>query len=566
MRIECISNIYPTWHTLCYNQGMADDKLVELLRKSHLFRRVRGDDVRQLAEQCDKVTIEKDQVLYHQGSRANFFYLIARGKIQHFYTSKDRRQTLGVLVEGDYIGLDALFNKGRRISTAYAHEPTELYRLKTDALVNLINQIPRVQAGVDMVAKSYKQGWNSRFSWFDKDEILYFVTRRHPAFLLLKLILPLILGLISLVFFLLGGITRVSTFFMVGGPICLTGIVWVVWNYFDWSNDYYLITNKRIVWLEKVVALYESRHEAPLHTIRSVDYTTTLIARMLGFGDVIVNTLTDSIVMQNIGYPQQVADLMEEQIGRTIRLQQFVKSEGMRKTLRTRIGKEEPDIPNGRAPTKYTNRLDERKRKSRWSTSFRMRLVGSDVITYRKHWVVLLAKVVAPLSVVFGSWVLAVGKIVNIPIFAILTLPTVLILAFLMFVGGSGWLVYDFVDWRNDIYRVTPEQIIDIERRPLGDERKKTAPLDSILSLEVERLGIIGVLLNFGNVVANVSGTPFVFRGIYDPITAQLDIATRMDAHRRKKQQDEESRGEERILEWVNLLYEESTDTHSSQG
>jgi hypothetical protein len=292
-----------------------------------------------------------------------------------------------------------------------------------------------------------------------------------------------------------------------------------------------------------------------------VDYTTTLIARILGFGDVIVNTLTDSIVMQNIGYPQQVADLMEEHIGRTTRLQQFVKREGMRKTLRTRIGKEEPEIPN-----KYTNRLDERKRKSRWSTSFRMRLVGSDVITYRKHWVVLLAKVVAPLSVVFGSWVLAVGKIVNIPLFAILTLPTVLILAFLMFVGGSGWLVYDFVDWRNDVYRVTPEQIIDIERRPLGDERKKTAPLDSILSLEVERLGIIGVLLNFGNVVANVSGTPFVFRGIYDPITAQLDIATRMDAHRRKKRQDEESRGEERILEWVNLLYEESTDTHNSQG
>jgi hypothetical protein len=540
---------------------MADDKLVELLRKSHLFRRVRGEDVLQLAEPGDKVTIEKDQPIYHQGSRANFFYMIARGKIQHFYSSKNQIQTLGVLVEGDFVGLDALFNKGRRVSTAIALEPTELYRLRTDALNNLIKEIPRVQKGVDMVAKSYKLGWNSQFNWLEKDEILYFVTRRHPAFLLLKLSLPLILGFISLLFFWLGGISGLTTFFMIGGGICLTGIAWAVWNYFDWLNDYYIITNKRIVWLEKVIALYESRHEAPLQTILSVDYTTTLMARELGYGDVIVNTFTDCIVMQNIGYPQQIADLVEEHIGRTKRLQQFVKREGMRKILRTRIGKEKPENQEG--PDK---RLVMRKKRSRWSTSFRMRLVGGDVVTYRKHWAILLVKVAGPLAVLLGAWVLAVGWILSIPLFTILSLPTALLLAFLMFISGSGWLVYQFVDWRNDIYRVTSEQIIDIERRPLGDEQKKTAPLDSILSLEVERFGLIGMLLNFGNVVANVSGQKFVFRGIYDPVTAQLDISTRMDAYRRKRREDEESRGDEHMLEWVKLLYEESADNHNSPG
>jgi uncharacterized membrane protein YdbT with pleckstrin-like domain len=555
MSIECTVYIFPTWHTLCYNQYMGDEKLVELIRKSHLFRRMRGDDVLKLAGQGEKVTLEKDQIIYHQGSQASFFYMIARGKIQHFYTSKDRIQKLGVLIEGDYIGLDTLFNKGRRISTAYALEPSELYRWRADALVNLFNGVHRVQAVVDMVAKSYKLGWNSMFSWFDKDEILYFVTRRHPAFLLLKLIPPLFLGLVSLLFFLLGGIHGMSIYFLIGGAICLTGIAWAVWNYFDWYNDYFFITNKRIVWLEKVIAFYESRHEVPLHKIRSVDYTTTLIARTLGYGNVIVNTFTDSIVMQNIGYPGQVADLVEEQIDRVNNLQKFIKHDGMRKTLRTRIGKEKPENPNER--DKW---VDERKKRSRWSTSFRMRLVEDDVVTYRRHWVVLLAKIAGPLAVVFGSWVLTVGWIANIPLFAIFSIPTAHFLAFLMFVGGLAWLVYEFVDWRNDIYRVTSEQLIDIERRPLGDEQKKTAPLDSILSLEVERFGLIGILLNFGNVAVNVSGQQFVFRGIYDPVTAQLDISTHMDAYRRKRRQDEESRGDERFLEWAKLFHEESTE------
>jgi flagellar basal body-associated protein FliL len=81
-----------------------------------------------------------------------------------------------------------------------------------------------------------------------------------------------------------------------------------------------------------------------------------------------------------------------------------------------------------------------------------------------------------------------------------LPLLSFIVLALLGMIIIVLWLLYNFVDWRNDIYQVTAEQIWDIERKPLGKEEKRSAPLENILSIEYERLGLIGLLFNFGTV------------------------------------------------------------------
>jgi len=533
---------------------MVDEKLNELLKKSHLFKRVREDDVMRLAEQCDKVIIEKDNVLYYQGSRANFFYMIGAGKISHTYQNKDSIQTLGVLVEGDYLGLDALFNSGRRVGTAKAMEYTELYRLRIDSLKEITAHFPRFNSGIQMMEKSYKAAWNTPFPWLEKDEILYFVARKHPAFLLVKQILPIIIGLFALILFGMGGMSGLSTFILAGVGATIVSLGWAVWSYIDWWNDYYIVTNQRVIWLEKVVALYDSRHETPLQTIRSVDFHTTFLARLLGYGNVVINTFTDRIVLSDIGFPQQVVDVIEEHLGRVTRKETSTKLEGMRRTLRTRVGIDKPDVT-----PKPTFAVRSPQKRIKWSASIRMRQVGGDVITYHKHWIVLLTKLMGPVMVLLASVVLVIGRVFEFSFFTLFTLPTILLLAFMMLLIGGVWLWYQHADWMNDIYRVTAEQIIDIERKPLGDEQKKTAPLDSILSLQVERLGIFGILFNFGSVVAEVSGTRFIFKDIHDPVTAQLDISTRMDAYRKKKKLEDEARGDQRLMDWLKILYEETT-------
>ncbi len=71
------------------------------------------------------------------------------------------------------------------------------------------------------------------------------------------------------------------------------------------------------------------------------------------------------------------------------------------------------------------------------------------------------------------------------------------ILFFIMLV----WLIYDFADWSNDIFQVTNEQIIDIDKKPLGTQTRNVSQLENILGTEFERVGLLGELFNYGSVL-----------------------------------------------------------------
>jgi hypothetical protein len=127
-------------------------------------------------------------------------------------------------------------------------------------------------------------------------------------------------------------------------------------------------------------------------------------------------------------------------------------------------------------------------------------------------------------------------------------------------IASSLWTTYHYVDWQNDIYRVTADQILDIERRPFGDEQRKSAPLESILSLKVERKNIIGILFNFGDVIIDAGGTKLVFKNIYQPTIAQLAISHRMEAIKKRKEEAQFGEENRRMSEWITMYHNEVTN------
>jgi hypothetical protein len=151
-----------------------------------------------------------------------------------------------------------------------------------------------------------------------------------------------------------------------------------------------------------------------------------------------------------------------------------------------------------------------------------------------------------------------------------ITFPTPLTILFtgaLVFVFPSLWWLYNFIDWRNDIYRITPDRIIDSERKPLGDEISKSAPLENILSMDYERLGLLGVVLNFGNVIINVGAeNRFVFYGINDPARAQSDIFNHIITFRRRKQLTDATQEWERVSDWLAAYHRQSEEMRESRN
>jgi hypothetical protein len=163
------------------------------------------------------------------------------------------------------------------------------------------------------------------------------------------------------------------------------------------------------------------------------------------------------------------------------------------------------------------------------------------------------------LVLIFGTGTLFYWR-VNDQI-SLLTPALILLLGILLLGATILWWLYRFVDWSNDIYRVTSEKIIDSERKPLGDEITKSASLENIIGLDYERLGFLGVVLNFGNVIINIgTDNKFIFYGIHNPARAQRDIFNYMYAYRRKKQQADTLQEQERVSSYIAAYHRQAED------
>jgi len=85
----------------------------------------------------------------------------------------------------------------------------------------------------------------------------------------------------------------------------LIGFGFGLYQWIDWGNDYYIVTDRRAIWLEKVIGLYDSRHEAPLRMVLSVSTTTDVSGRMMDYGDVVIRTFTGQLRFHTVGSPRE---------------------------------------------------------------------------------------------------------------------------------------------------------------------------------------------------------------------------------------------------------------------
>jgi hypothetical protein len=145
-------------------------------------------------------------------------------------------------------------------------------------------------------------------------------------------------------------------------------------------------------------------------------------------------------------------------------------------------------------------------------------------------------------------------------------LAVVLLISLVLFIPLALWWLYEFQDWRNDLYQVTPDQIIDIYRRPLGRETRDSASLENIQGLRSERPTLMSRLLNFGNVIATIPGKEFTFDDVYDPPGVQEDIQRRIEALRLRRSGQEAARRREELAEVLSAYYLATKEVERNQG
>lgn len=526
-------------------------RIQETLYKSSLFADLEDAELDKLAEVYRLIFPDRDTRVIEQGDKADSFYIIHRGQVELLWNNGREEISMALLEAGDYFGEEGLLRKRTYQVSADINEPTALIEITREQFRRLVKDHPEVRDTLKMVARTQELVQAMKFDWLGENENVYLIARRHLFNLFVRILGPVLFGLVALLLALWGWISALSLPWLLAGLFLFGMLVWGGWVFLDWRNDYYILTSERIVWLEQVIGLYENRQEAPLHTIRSTDLQTSVVGRILNFGDVQVKTFTGEIHLDYISNPQHVVDLIEEHRQRAALEQEVQSHEAIRQVVRERIGLERPSQKP--LPKRRWRKPREKKEKMPpiWQDFVRMRLVQGRTITYRKHWLVLFRYIWLP-SLLF----LAVMVVVYLRLFS-----WVVLLAFSLI--PIGWWIYGYVDWRNDIFQVTDDKVYDIDRKPLGTEQRKEGQLENVLSLEVERIGLIGILFNYGNVVIDVSGAKFVFENIFDPARAQQDIFRRIEAQRQRKRDQEAAKDRERLAEWIDIYDEEARNPYN---
>jgi hypothetical protein len=526
-------------------------RIQETLYRSHLFADLEDDELDRLAQELKLIFPVNGTRVIEQGDHADRFYIVYRGTVNLLWNNGTEEISMGLLENGDYFGEEGLIGRKPYDVTAVVGTTTVLIEFTADQVKHLTKKHPAVRNTLRMVARTQELVQKLNFNWLGEKETIYLIARRHWFILFLRLLLPVTFWLIALLFALWAWVSTLSLPWMLAGVCFAIGLVWGLWNYLDWTNDYYILTDERIVWLEQVIGLYENRQEAPLYTIRSTDLQSSQVGRILNYGNVIVKTFTSMITLDNVSDPQHITDLINEHRERAQEIQRSVAHEAIHETVRQHIGidrRPKPPLPKRRWRKK---RVEKVRGPAFWRDFIRMRYEQGDTITYRKHWIILIWQTWLPAVLTLGVVVLMFLQIINWMVTLVLLLIPVI------------WWIYEYADWRNDIFQVTYEKIFDIDKKPLGTEQRREASLDNILSLVVKRVGIFGILFNFGDVIIDVSGTQFVFDHIFNPALAQQDIFRRIDVLKRKKQEEQDKNERERLAEWIEVYDDESNNPYN---
>lgn len=525
------------------------------LQSIYLFADLDEEQLEQVSAHLVRTVYAPGQVIYRPKDPVDDLYLLVRGQVLLSFGNDAGAPVHARLKAPDVFGIEAIGARRERLTGAIAQTETEVLRLPANRLKRIAEKFPELAITLEWIEHSFLLSLGKPMPWRDPQEAVYLATRHHAMVLLLRLFPALVftaLTVLPTAYLALGPMADMLlplVLYMVA--LCIS-LVWTVWVFIEWGNDHIIITGRRVVFMERVALWYESRQEVPLEAVLACEIVRNQWGRMFGYGNVLARTYTGQVMLRDVPRPEQVVGLINWLRERAREDRESEHRQEVRRRLRQRLGIEpaapaEEITPAGTAAQRTESVFD-------WLTNlFRLRSEADGVITYWTHWWMLLRRIWAP-TIILGilGFLLAFSLTKASPID-----PTI---GLLIFFGGGlfvfGWWIYEFFDWRNDRYIIGRDQLVDLYKRPLGTEQRRTAPIRNVQTIEYERDGIIGLLLNFGTVFIRIGNTELTFNHVANPSEVQRELFQRyLDYNQREKLREQEHM-EERMAEWIETYHE----------
>lgn len=517
--------------------------------------------VRTLAERARVINLEPGKHIYSQGDQARAFVLVYAGQVRLWYQEGRQEVEYATLLDGHELGQEELLNNIPYRYFATTEKPTTLLWISPQDFEWLLGKHAQAEIRLRYLIKARHMAARQAVDWLEEDEVVRFAAQRHPVELLRSLLMPAAViaigALVWSLLFMALGLGQIA--FFVSGMIVSLGSLGLVWQMYDFQNDQFIITNLRVVWVEEVLIFGSSRQETMLSSIQSVETKSNFFGNLLGFGDLMIRTFTSlgNLLLTSVSRPDFFKDVIYAEQARAEHRSHEDLTDTMRQKVRQKLGLE-TSLPSSTSGEPQAKNIDQ-PFTSLWNP-FTTRVVEGDQIIYRKHWLVLLRKTLLPV-LGFAALLLLDGLLfyarsvqpmsLPLPTFDNLLFINVLVGLLLAFL-----LWYRYTDYRNDMYIITPQMIVDSEKKPLlGSLITKTAPISNIQSTRVEQKGIMRNLFNFGTLQINVADQRLDFIDVYDPQLVMHDL-TSMRNQQHKMEKAARSQSElERVGEMIGIYH-----------
>ncbi len=614
-QIEQLLQTVPDFRFLLYNRLDIAQRLRQALSRDQLFSDLGDQHWQQLATIAGWEHVPSNLDVTRQGQYGTKLYVLSDGTALVRGTDeagRERPRHMIALGEHDVYGINALLHGDRHDATVRSWvaakdrpapiDGSDWLTLQKDDVRYLLHTNRALWGKTKLWQAIMVQPKQKRFSWqMEEEEIIHF-TRRHQLWLWLRL---------GAVFFgaalVLAGLQFLGSLIVEGGLASLSSALvlivlmlpFILWYVNDYLNDYYVITNRRVLRHDRVLLLYENQLEAPIERIQDIVTRSSLVAKVFSYGWMNISTAgIGSIAFDMVPHAEKVESIIRG-------LQGAVKAGSkaeQRESLRNKIlsglkmrliplippralpeGTTLPEEQSGwqrgvervfrplqrfwrwlkALPEKIyfffigllPKRVEEQVKKERQERQRKRAAQMQDQIVYRKHILFLIKAAIIPITVIVTTVVL-----VLFTEFQIQKLPPLFAVPYSVFLLIClGWLWYRVENWRNDKYILTKTHIIDIYALPLGlFERRRQAEWSKVQNANYEIPNFWANLFNFGNVrveTASVEGV-LNFDRIPNPRRVQQEIVLRIGEARQAAEQREREQRQSDLSETLQIYNE----------
>jgi membrane protein YdbS with pleckstrin-like domain len=335
-------------------------------------------------------------------------------------------------------------------------------------------------------------------------------------------------------------------------------------------NDSYEITTRAVVHTEKVPFLSQQKYEIPLQQIQNVNISVSVIGRYLDYGNVDIDTAAQrgQIAFTLIPHPAYVQKLIQNasaqaRSGLTVQRRESIRQQIEDQLYPERLKPSAPGsvlIPPEPPPEERRRSLDWLRGAFRgWFPRFELREEGQ--VIWRKHWInllqrtgvqfiLLLVSIYLLLAFALASLTLTLGvsAIVLPPVTWLGFQGWLFLIVLVLSILAALWFLYQYVDWRNDVYIVTDDEVIDVERELaifpfffLYTENRRQASLDKVQYVDLKIPNPLAMILNYGNVIVRTAGAEGTldFLWVSKPRNVHAEILRRLAAFEERNRERE---------------------------